>query len=59
MRYYFRSKGQYAELTIAERILLTAIRSKTQTPITDIFPADRMADKLLATDWICHQAMPK
>ncbi len=59
MRYYFRSKGQYAELAIAERILLTALRGKTKTPITNIFPADRMADKLLATDWIYHQDMTK
>lgn len=59
MSRYFSDPGFFTELALAEKLLLTVLRSRKDTPITDILLADRMADTHLATDLIVHQQMPK
>lgn len=56
---YFLGNGQYAEIAVLEKILLTILRSKKPTSISDIFMADRMADAHMKTDWIMHRDMPR
>lgn len=56
---YFLGNGQYAEIAVLEKILLTILRSRKPTPISDIFMADRMADAHMKTDWIMHRDMPQ
>ena len=59
IRYYFQWIGHYAELALAEKLLFSLLISKKPTIIRDVFPADRNADRSMATDWMIHLELPK
>ncbi len=56
--YYFRDNWHYCEISIAEKLLLTALRSKQETIKTDVMLWDRQLDSAWPADWILHRHLP-